>query len=114
MKRLVDYDPINGITTYCDYNSVTDVTTVISEYDDVSANLELNKALANDPEYWAKGVKAGLAHYAHIPNSIVTKWLIEDGVNVLDRNDERKVYRLLNSPEYKYLKTTTKMHWGKR
>ena len=110
MKRRIDYNPVSGITTSMDYNSVTDVTTVIHEFDDVGAALDQNKALANDNEYTKQGIKNGFWHYAFIPNALIHKWMVEDGINVYRKEDEKKVFQKLNSPEYRYLKTTTKHH----
>ncbi len=77
--------------------------------------LDANKALANNDDLTKKGIKKGFWLYGQIPNIIQEKWLNEHGVNVWDKNNWGKngpVYRLLNSREYRYLKTTAKMHWG--
>jgi len=110
MKRFVDYDPVSGITTYSDYESATDTLKVGYEFESVAPALDHNKALQNDEQYTKDGIKAGWWHYAHIPISLIHKWQVEEGINVLDKNDERKVFQKLNSPEYRYLKTTTKTH----
>lgn len=110
MKRIVDYDPLSGATTYFDYVPETDTTQIITEFDDVAPLLELNKAMQNDDDFTKKGIKNGWWLYASIPNSLIHKWLIEDGINVYRREDEKRVFRKLNSPEYRYLKTTTKFH----
>lgn len=109
MKRVVDYDPWSGITTSFDYDWTTD-TTVIHREQDVSAILELNKSYANNEDYTKHGFKNEWWHYASIPNIVQEKWLREYGVNLYDKNHEKKVFKLLNQPEYRYLKTTTKMH----
>jgi hypothetical protein len=113
LKRLVDYDPNSGITTYSDYDSTTDVLKVGYEYDDVSQILDSNKVLQNDEQYTKDGIKNDWWHYAHIPLSIVHKWLVEEGINAFSKDDARKVFQKLNSPEYRYLKTTTKTHMVK-
>ena len=113
-KRFVDYDPVSGISTFTEYDSGTDSINLTYEYDDVSTNLDLCKALANDEDYTKKGIKNGWWHYAHIPNSIINKWLIEEGINVFDRNDQKKVHQKLNSPEYMYLRTSHKRHFATR
>ena len=110
MKRLVDYDPINGITTYTDYNSVDDSLKIGYEFDDVSPVLDFNKAKQNDEQYTRDGIKNDWWHYAHIPMSLILKWQVEEGINVFDKNDTKKVLQKVNSPEYRYLKTTTLMH----
>lgn len=102
---------MTGVTTYFDYDHSTDMTIVGSEQD-VSLILEQNKRLQNDDDYTKKGIKGGWWHYASYPSIIIEKWMNEYGVNVFDRNHEKKVTELTNRPEYRYLKTTTKMHRG--
>jgi len=108
LKRVIDYDPFTGITTYFDYDHSTDTTIVGSEQDVVKL-LEQNKRLQNDDDYTKQGIKAGWWHYASYPAIIIEKWFNEYGVNVFDRNHEKKVTELTNRPEYRYLKTTRKM-----
>ena len=75
----------------------------------------MNKAMANDGDIWKQGVKNGWAHYGQIPAIVLEKWLNEHGVDAFKKENWDKggpVWRLLNSPEYRYLKTTTKFHWG--
>ena len=113
-KQVLDYDPSTGVTTYFDYIPETD-TTVVHREQDVSAILDANKAIANDESIWKKGVKNDWAHYAQIPNIVLEKWLNEHGVDAWKKENWEKngpVWKLLNSPEYRYLKTTTKVHWG--
>ena len=69
-----------------------------------------NKRLQNAPEYTRKGMKKDMLHYASIPNALIIKWKQELGVDVFDRGHRKKVFQLLNSPEYKYLKTTELTH----
>lgn len=106
-KRIIDYDPFTGVTSYFDYDHATDTTYVGSEQD-VSLLLDRNKMLQNDPEYWKRGVRECWAHFASYPAIIIEKWLTEYGVNVFDKDHAKKVKELTNRPEYRYLKTTTK------
>lgn len=110
-KRVLDHDPFTGITRYFDYVPENDTAVIYSEQD-VSPILELNKAMQNEPETWKQGVKNSWAMYAQIPNIVIEKWLNEHGVNVYDKDHRKKVFQLLNQPEYRYLKTTTKIHRG--
>lgn len=41
---------------------------------------------------------------ARIPVVVIEHWL-NKGVNIFDKNDEKKIMALLNDPEWKYLKT---------
>ena len=106
-KRIIDYDPVSKVTTYFDYDHVSD-TTIVGSEQDVSLLLERNKLLQNNPDYWKQGVKDSWAHYASYPAIIIEKWLNEYGVNVFDKNHQKRVIELTNRPEYRYLKTTTK------
>ena len=110
-KRVVNYDPFTGITTYFDYDHATD-TSIIGAEQDVSSLLEVNKILQNDEEYSKRGIKEGWWHYASYPSIIIEKWLTEHGVNVFNKDHQKKVLELTNRPEYRFLKTTTKMHRG--
>jgi hypothetical protein len=111
LKRIIDYNPLTGITTFFDYDHGSD-TTIVGSEQDVSHLLEQNKALQNDAEYTKKGIKEGWWHYASYPAIIIEKWLNEYGVNVFDKDHQKKVLELTNRPEYRYLKTTAKMHRG--
>jgi hypothetical protein len=110
-KRILEHDPLTGITKTFDYIPETD-TAVIHTTQDVSLILDANKQLANDDDVTKKGIKDSWWHYAQIPNIVIEKWLNEHGVNLYDKNHEKRVFQLLNQPEYRYLKTTTKMHRG--
>lgn len=99
------------MTTYHEYIHSEDKT-IITREQDVTPLLEMNKALANETDATKEGIKNGWWHYAQIPNIIVEKWLNEHGVNLYDKDHQKAVFRLLNQPEYRYLKTTTKMHRG--
>ena len=111
-KRILEYDPLTAMTTYVDYIPETDTTVVHREQEDVNIILDANKAIQNDEQISKDGIKNGWWHYATIPNIIIEKWLNEFGVNVYNKDHKKAVYRLLNQPEYRYLKTTTKMHRG--
>ena len=41
---------------------------------------------------------------ARIPVVVIEHWL-NKGINIFDKNDEKKIMALLNDPEWKYLKT---------
>jgi hypothetical protein len=84
--------------------------TIVAREQDVEPFLEANKLLQNDENYSKQGIKEGWWHYAHLPAVIIEKFMNEHGVDVFNRDHDRKKYQLLNQPEYKYLKTTTKMH----
>jgi len=110
-KRILDYDPFTGITTTFDYIPETD-TTVLYREQDISPLLDLNKVLQNESEVTKQGIKNSWWLYGRIPNIIAEKWMNEHGVDIFNKDHQKAVFKLLNQPEYRYLKTTTKMHAG--
>lgn len=104
-KRLLDYDPLTGTYTYHDYDHATKKTYITTEQD-VEQHLKLNKASYNDDN--KQGVKQDWWHVAHVPNSVIHKWLNEEGINFYSSDPwhVKKVKEKLNSNEYKYLRVT--------
>lgn len=105
MKRLVETNPDTGVSIYHHYDSETDET-VIEEYQDCQPILERNKE-ANKNADLNKLNKEDMWHMATIPNIIINKWLIEDGIEVFSKDPGmmKKVRQKLNSPEWAYLRT---------
>ena len=113
-KRLLNRDPLTGIEEWFHYDPQTD-TTYVETLQDVEPVLEMNKQLRNDDEVWKKGVKGSWAMYASIPLVVQMRWLSEYGMDnwPLRPGNEKLLFRLLNDPEWKYLKTTGKIHTGR-
>jgi hypothetical protein len=114
-KRVVDYDPFTGMTTYHDYVESDGTTIVSRDQGDIAPLLDVNKALQNETDATKQGIKNGWWHYAQIPNIVQEKWLLEHGVDVFQKENWEKggrVWKLLNDPEYRWLKTTNKYHAG--
>lgn len=113
-KRLLDHDPLTGVTEYFHYDHMTgDVH--IETVQDVDPILDVNKALQNDDEYTKHGMKEEMWHFASIPIWVQVKWLNEYGRKnwPMHPNNGKLLFKLLNSPEWKYLKTTGKIHLAK-
>lgn len=108
-KRLLSYDPSTGLNTWHDYDDQTD-TTIISYSADSTPILEQNKAMANDDDFTRQGIKGDWWLYASIPVEIQMKWMIEQGIDIYKKEHGRRVSKLLEDPQYRYLKTTTKKH----
>lgn len=99
MKRLLDFDPWSGLKTWHDYDEASDTTTIAYEQD-AQPVLERNKALAND----TSDKLGDMALVASIPPSVILKWRIEKGVDVYNPDHAKAVNRLLDDPEWRYLK----------
>lgn len=104
-KRLLDYDPMTGVASYHHYDFQSG-NTVIEYVQDVDPYLENNKAqqLQDNAK---QQIKNNWWHVASIPVGVQYKWMTDHGVNVWDKNHKKGVFKLLNDPDYKYLRTTT-------
>lgn len=100
-KRLFDHCHMTGVTEWFED---TDDGFNIHYEQDAEPIIELNKAkqsmgrafYAKDPELWK---------VASIPIGVQYKWMVEHGVDVMNKDHWPKVKRLLNDPEWRYLKT---------
>lgn len=107
-ERLIDYDPVSGIRTYGSSEVVKgeEVWAIRQDFDDVSPEVDAAKVLANDPEHWKKGVKESWLHYGHIPDPVLLQWHVQ-GVDI---NNPQELFKMVNRPEYAYLRCTPKIH----
>jgi hypothetical protein len=98
MKRILDYDPLTGIKSV--YEGTTDGFMVHYEQD-VEDIIETNKIKAND----APDRMGEFVHAADIPITIQMEWMIKHGVDIYNPDHTPGILRLLNDPDYRYLKT---------
>ena len=108
-KRLLSTDPVTGLMTWHEYDDQTD-TTIISYSADSKPILEQNKAKQNDTDFSKQGIKQEFWMYASVPVEVQLDWLINKGVDVNNKDHAKKMFALLNDPDYKYLKTTAGYH----
>lgn len=108
-KRLISTDPVTGLMTWHDYDPLTDEMTIGYSADSTPI-IEANKAMQNDADKTKLGIKQEFWHYANIPAAVQIDWLINKGVDINNRDHSKKMFALLNDPEYRYLKTTTGYH----
>ena len=108
-KALIAYDEYSGIKQYHHYDYDTG-TSVFESVADVEPVLELNRTLANDPDVTKRGMKDEMWKYASIPNIMVLKLLTEKGINVYKKEDGHRLSKVLEDPDYRHLKCTTKKH----
>lgn len=97
--RLLDFDADTGLETWHDYDKETGETR-LHYRQDVSDILEANKARANA----ATGPIGDIALVASIPVSVQLKWMIEKGVDVMNPDHKGAVAKLLDDPDWRYLK----------
>ena len=109
MARLLDYDPLTGLSQIFHYDHANNAVTI--EYQqDLEPILEQNKQALLDTDKHKRQAKEEWAHYATIPEVVQMKWAIDHGVHFWDKNHEKAWFKLLNSPDYTYLRRTTYKH----
>jgi hypothetical protein len=108
-EKLLSYDPLTGLTEWHSYDESTD-TTYIRIEGDCEPTLEQNKMLANDTDITKQGIKEGFWLYASIPPAFQVKLLIEKGIDVYKKSDAARLSKVLEDPEYRHLKTTSRHH----
>jgi len=102
-RRLIDHNIHTGISTYHHYDHSTGQTHIESTQD-VKSIIDNNKRLQNQTSS-DMGRKNGLMLWATIPNNVIVKLKQEEGIDVFNKDDLKKLERLLDrNPEYKYLK----------
>ena len=114
MKRLFDRDPLSGVTEVFHYDEMTG-DAHIETLQDVDPILDANNELRNDTGYSEQGIKNEMWHFATIPVVVQLKWLQKYGAenDPMKPGNEKLLFSLLNDPEYRYLKTTNKIHLGR-
>lgn len=108
-RRLIDRDPLTGEAVWYEYRAADD-SAVITHTQDIEPIIKRNIRSANDDDKTKRGIKKDIWKYAEIPNIVWLKWMHKYGVDVYKRENEQLLFRLLNDPEYRHLKTTSKYH----
>lgn len=108
-RELLNYDPLNGIAQYHNYDVDTD-TSIFESVGDAGPVLELNRKIANETDLTKKGIKEGWWLYARIPTIFQLKLLVEKGIDVYKKEHGHRLSKVLEDPEYRHLKTTWKHH----
>jgi len=104
ITRSLGIDPITGLETIHHYDEATDITH-IEHKQDVTSIIDFNKML-HTTSHQHDGVKNSWMHAAIIPEIVQIQWMKEYGIkDIYSEEAWPKVRRLLNSPEYRYLKT---------
>ena len=90
MEQRFVVDPMTGALT-------------VHRGEDVEPILERNKALFNDGDGYSPTREWRRA--ASVPNAIIEKWRNELGVDIYNPDHRGKVLELLDSNEYRFLRT---------
>lgn len=106
MKRILDHDPLTNTTEVFE---ATDDGFHIHSYQDVTPIIEMNKYKQTlGRQYYAKD--KDMWRVASIPISVQFEWLQKYGITDVTAEEHwPRVAKLLNSNEYRYLKTAEVM-----
>lgn len=100
-RRLFKNDPARKLKIWWED---TDDGFLLRYEQDVEDIIELNKQKANaGREYYARD--KDMWRVASIPTVVQMDWLTKFGVDIYDQDHWPRVRKLLNSNEYRYLKT---------
>ena len=99
-RRLVDFDPVRGLRI--DYEDMKDGTFALHYSQDVEPILDHNKAETAA----VQGRRCGdMVKVATVPVTVQYEWIRRYGVDPLKPEHNDLLERLLNSNEYRYLRT---------
>lgn len=107
MPAFIDKHPYSGMEHWVDQNE--DDETRHYQFQDVQPVLDYAKEMRAQRAGEQHMKDFDMLHFATIPEVVIVKLLHEYGVNVFDRNDYPKLFKLLNG-EFAYLKTTDMIH----
>lgn len=101
-KGLFDYDPLTGMRIT--YEDTEDGGFLLHYSQDAEPVLDANARkrglgrayYAADPDMW---------RVASIPIGVQMEWLTKYGIDVYNPEHEKAVVKLLNDPDWRYLKT---------
>ena len=110
MSEFFDYSPETGIRTDTKYDDMTGEMHVIRTAD-VQPVIDFTRAAANEVGVNHEDIRKGWWLYAKIP-PIVELQLRAKGINIYDKNDEKRLFAEINT-NYPHLKCTTGNHGGK-
>lgn len=110
MSEFFEYDPLTGIRTDLAWSESQQKMTVIRTAD-VEPVLDFAKGKANELGLNRKDIQEGWWLYAKIPPIVIVQMRTK-GINVFDKNDQKRMFEELNT-HYPWLKCTTGNEGGK-
>lgn len=99
-----DLTATHGLSSDIEFDDANDTFSIVTKYQDVQPTLDLNTAKRNaGREYYA--ADDDMWRVASIPIGVQMEWLSKYGVKFWEEEHWPAVKRLLNSSDYRYLKT---------
>ena len=110
MSEFFEFDPLTGIRTDMAYDPNTHEVT-LTRSSDVQPVLDFAGSVRNEVGLNRKDIQESWWMYAKLPPIVILQMRAK-GINVFDKNDEKRMFAEINS-HYPHLKTTTGNHGGK-
>jgi len=110
MSEFFEYDPLTGIRTDTVWDEMKQEMTLVRSAN-VQPVLDFTKEMAADSWVSKEGIRDGWWLYAKLPPIVILQMRAK-GINVFDKNDEKRMFEELNT-YYPHLKCTTGNHGGK-
>lgn len=108
MAQLLDYNPLTRMTVTMDYNHSTDEL-VIKHEQDTSHIIDDNKRMVIEGDHSAQ-MRNDWIKYARVPDIVIMEWRTKYGVDFFNREHWPRVMKLINSPDYRDVKTSAIHH----
>lgn len=107
-SRLLEIKP-DGTEVWFEHDPIEKKNRIQYKHPDLEAVLDYTKALRLASEYSKEGIKKNFWHYCHIPNIVLLKLRFEYGIDPWDKNNQKRVFEIINR-DFPYLKVTEGKH----
>ena len=107
-KKLLSYDPLTKMAQWHYYDHSTGKTHIktVQECQNI---LDRNKQKQNSHNTSRYSKKDELYHFASVPNTVLMEWKQKYGIDWNKKEDSPRIEKLLQSNEYKYLRTVDRI-----
>lgn len=100
--ELIDHCQETGLRKWMNYEEDGDQIQIAYDQDRAAQNVILDRNKSSQADGFDR--RSDMWHAAHIPVGVMYEWLVKHGVNAWDPTHRDGVKRLLNDPEYRYLR----------
>ena len=100
--ELIDADPATGLRKWLGYEAEGDKVLVAYDQDRAVTDAIVDANKAAQAESFDR--RSDFWHAAHIPVGVMYEWKARHGIGAWDPNHRPGVMRLLNDPDYRYLR----------
>lgn len=100
--ELLDHNPHTGLRKWMGYDEDTDSVLISYDQDKAAEKVILDRNKASQADGFDK--RSDMWHAAHIPVGVMFEWLTKYGVDPWNPEHVDGVKRLLNHPDYRYLR----------